>query len=54
MYPGKGEYLVNAYEQCVEKKFGYLLIDCHAETPKEFRLRSDMLPVITQYCCCCC
>ena len=45
MYPGNGEYLVDAYEQCVEKKFGYLLIDCHSETPKEFRLRSDFLPV---------
>jgi hypothetical protein len=45
MYPGNGEYLVDAYEQCVEKKFGYLLIDCHSETPKEFRLRSNFLPV---------
>ena len=45
MFPGRSEYLIDAYNQSTEVPFGYLLIDCHPLTPGTRRLRTAITDV---------
>jgi len=42
--PGKSRLLVEAYENCMEEKFGYLIIDLSPNAHKDFRLRTRIFP----------
>lgn len=45
MYPGRNNFLVNAYRDATEKQpYGYLFIDLCQDTPPELRVRSKILP----------
>ena len=44
IFPGKSKYLIESYLDATSKPFGYLRIDCTAETPDKFRLSSDIIP----------
>ena len=45
MYPGKSNFLINAYKDATDKKpFGYLFLDLHQETTPNLRVRSRILP----------
>ena len=40
MFPGKTQYLINAYQQATAESHGYLIIDALPGTPSNLRLRS--------------
>jgi hypothetical protein len=46
VFPAKGKtsFLLDRYRTATEKPFGYLLIDLSADTPEEYRLRTNILP----------
>ncbi|CAB4020088.1 Hypothetical predicted protein, partial [Paramuricea clavata] len=44
MYPGCGQYLIEAYRDATEKAYSYLFIDLHPQTEDKFRLRSKIFP----------
>jgi hypothetical protein len=44
MYPGCGEYLIEAYKDATQKPYTYLLIDLHPQTVDEYRLRAKIFP----------
>ena len=41
-FPGKGEYVKDAYRDCTSKRYGYIIWDFRGSTPDEYRLRSDI------------
>ena len=46
MYPGKNNFLIDAYKDATEKQaYGYLFIDLYQDTPPELRVRSKILPI---------
>lgn len=42
MYPGKTQFLLEAYKDAVSKPNGYLLVDLRQRTPENLRLRSNI------------
>lgn len=42
MYPGRGKYLADAFNNATEQPYGYLLIDLKQQTPQHLRLRTDI------------
>jgi hypothetical protein len=44
VFPGRGQLLVEAYEDCMKDKFGYLLVDLSPQTLEKYRLRSHVFP----------
>ncbi len=44
MYPGCGEYLIEAYKDATQKPYTYLLIDLHPQTEDKYRLRAKIFP----------
>jgi hypothetical protein len=44
MYPGCGQYLIEAYKDATEKAYSYLLIDLHPQTEDKYRLRAKIFP----------
>ena len=44
LYPGRGKYLQEAYQDATRYPYGYLLIDLKPETQEEYRLRSKIFP----------
>ena len=44
MFPGRTDYLMESFCDATNRPYGYLLIDCHQLTPKNMRLRANILP----------
>jgi GTPase SAR1 family protein len=44
MYPGKGQFLVEAFKDATEKAFGYLLLDLKPDTEEKYRIRTNIFP----------
>jgi hypothetical protein len=44
IFPGHGHVLVEAYKNCVEKPYGYLVVDLSPHTEHTYRLRTDIFP----------
>jgi len=44
MFPGKKNFLVDAYSDATNTPHSYLLIDLHPETPEQFRVRTNIFP----------
>lgn len=44
MFPGKNNFMLEAYKNAVSSPYGYLLIDLRQETPDHLRLRTDIFP----------
>lgn len=44
LFPHKTKNFMEIYDRATGKLYGYLLIDQHASTPNEFRLRSQIFP----------
>ena len=44
MYPGNGQYLVEAYKDATANPHSYLLIDLHPQTDDKYRLRGNIFP----------
>ena len=42
MYPGDGNFLVSAYRDATDARYGYLLLDLHPETPEDLRVRTGV------------
>ena len=42
--PGKGRYLMDAYNKIMEKPYSYMIIDLHQSCPDKLRVRSDIFP----------
>ena len=42
MFPGDANYLVSAYCDATEERYGYLLLDLHPETPEPLRVRTGI------------
>jgi hypothetical protein len=43
-YPQNPDFLVNAYKQCTNKPYGYLLVDFCQTTPDEYRAVTGIFP----------
>jgi hypothetical protein len=43
MYPGKSNFLIEAYKDATSKPYGYLFIDFHTETPDYLRVRTNII-----------
>ena len=44
MFPGKKNFLVDAYSDATKTPHSYLLVDLHPETPDQYRVRSKKFP----------
>lgn len=44
LFPGKNNFLVDAYKQATSRPHGYLLLDLTQSTPENQRVLSDILP----------
>ena len=44
IFPGKNRYLVDSYIDATNKPFGYIRIDCTADTPDIYRVTSELIP----------
>jgi len=44
IFPGEGEVLVQAYKDCMQESFGYLVIDLSPGSDPKHRLRSKVFP----------
>jgi len=44
LFPGQGEVLMEAYKDCMQNKFGYLVIDLAPHTDHQLRLRTEIFP----------
>jgi len=49
MFPGKGQFLVDAFRDATELPFGYLLIDLKPDTDEKYRIRTRIFPDERQY-----
>lgn len=44
LFPGEGRVLVEAYKDCLQERYGYLVIDLSPHTDHRLRLRTDVFP----------
>jgi len=44
LYPGYGFGFMEAYENATSPPFGYLVVDCHPQSPREIKLRTHIFP----------
>lgn len=44
LFPGRLPYFLDAYNKATENNYGYLLLDLHASSPPELRLRTNIFP----------
>ena len=44
IYPGNVKGFLEAYWDATEKNFGYLVVDCNPQSPKELKLRTNIFP----------
>ena len=49
MYPGRVNYMQEAFKDATSSPYGYLLIDLKQETPEHLRLRTNVFPDEVQY-----
>ena len=49
MYPGKSQFMIEAYQDATKKPHGYLFIDLKPNTNEQLRIRSGILPEDTHY-----
>ena len=49
MYPGKSQFLVDAFVDATAKPFGYLLIDLKPDTEEKYRVRTGIFPGELQF-----
>lgn len=48
LFPNKVQFFLQAFEDAVSTPHGYLLVDCHPQTPKEVKLRTHTFS--DEYC----
>ena len=44
LFPGKTKQFMEVYDKCTNTKYGYVVINLHAATPKELRLYTKIFP----------
>jgi hypothetical protein len=44
MYPGKSQFVVEAYEDATRESYGYLLIDLRSDNDDRYRIRTKIFP----------
>ena len=44
MFPGCGQYLVEAHQNATEKPYSYLFVDLYPQTHHKYRLRTRIIP----------
>ena len=44
MYPGRMEYMLEAYKDAIARPFGYLVVDLKQDTHDYTRLRTNIFP----------
>ena len=44
MYPGQTKMFMEAYDDCIKNKYGYLFIDMYPHSQDEYRLRTNIFP----------
>jgi hypothetical protein len=44
MYPGKSNFVVEAFRDATREPYGYLLIDLKPETEEQYRIRTNIFP----------
>ena len=44
LFPGYSKGFIEAYEDATNPPFGYLVIDCHPQSPREVKLRTKIFP----------
>ena len=44
MYPGRVQYMQEAFRDATSVSHGYLFVDLKQSTPEHLRLRSDIIP----------
>ena len=49
MYPGKSQFLIEAYQDATKHPHGYLFIDLKPSTNEQLRIRTGILPQDTPY-----
>lgn len=49
MYPGKSQFLVEAFEDATKDAYGYLMIDLKPSTPDTLRIRARIRPTDVQH-----
>ena len=49
MYPGKSQFLIDAFVDATAKPFGYLLIDLKPDTEEKYRVRTGIFPGELQF-----
>ena len=49
MYPGKSQFLVEAFEDATTDPYGYLFLDLKADTDEAHRVRTNIFPGETNY-----
>lgn len=46
-FPGKSQTLIEAYNDCTRKPYGYLVLDLSPDSEEEYRIRTGVFPVET-------
>ena len=49
MFPGKGQFLVEAFKDATAKPFGYLVLDLKPDTEEKYRIRTKIFPGEKQF-----
>lgn len=44
IFPSNGHLLAEAFEDCVKHPFGYIIVDLHPHSDRDYRLRSKIFP----------
>ena len=44
LYPGNSKMFLEAYEDATSKRYGYLVVDCSPQSPKQLKLRTNIFP----------
>ena len=44
MYPSNTSFLISAFEDASEDRYGYIRVDCNPETPEEYRVQTLITP----------
>lgn len=46
-YPGKSQFLTDAFAKATKNPYSFLFLDWHVNTPDEWRVRSSIFPVLS-------
>jgi len=49
MFPGRGQFLVEAFRDATAKPFGYLVLDLKPDTEEKYRIRTGIFPGEKQF-----